>query len=549
MPEKIVHWADQIANEVKERVENDEVLKKTARKLGYIVLDEKTPSGVIHIGSGRGWVIHDAIAKAMRDAGMKGRFILSSDDIDPMDKLPAYLDKKFQKYMGMPFRNIPSPVEGYDSYADYYFMQCVEKFEEWGINAEIESTGKLYESGKFNAEIKEILDNSERVKTIFERIYGKPYDKLPFNAICEKCGRIGTTLASKWDRKNEVVSYKCEENAVEWAKGCGHEGDISPYNGNGKLPWKVEWAAKWRSLGVVCELGGKDHFTKKGSREVSVAISNEVLDYPPPYPSTRSSIGQGYEFFTISGKKMSTSKGQGVGFAEISNILPPRILRYLLVRTRIHAVVDFDPYRANDLILLFDRFDATERIYFGKEKLENETDLENQKRIYELSHIKELPEKMPVQIPLSLAGMVIQVGFNEEGAIKILQDTGHLPKDLSGIDQHYVMERLHDARNWIEHFATDDYKFILQKELPAGLKLSEDVKSALGEIPKLLKESKDEKELHNKFYELCQEHNIEVKDFFKGAYNILLNRDKGPRLAAFLMAVGHRRVSELFGKI
>src|SRR3989344_3709600 len=126
MPEKIVHWADQIANEVKERVENDEVLKKTARKLGYIVLDEKTPSGVIHIGSGRGWVIHDAIAKAMRDAGMKGRFILSSDDIDPMDKLPAYLDKKFQKYMGMPFRNIPSPVEVYDSYADYYFMQCVE---------------------------------------------------------------------------------------------------------------------------------------------------------------------------------------------------------------------------------------------------------------------------------------------------------------------------------------------------------------------------------------------------------------------------------------
>ncbi|MBI4440079.1 lysine--tRNA ligase [Candidatus Woesearchaeota archaeon] len=548
MPEKVVHWADQIAHEVKNRVEADDALKSIVKKHGYIVLDEKTPSGIIHIGSGRGWVIHDAIAKAMRDAKMKARFILSSDDIDPMDKLPGYLDRKFEKYMGMPFRSIPSPVEGYDSFADYYFMQCVEKFEEWGIKAEIESTGKMYDSGAFNSAIKTVLDNSHKIRAIFERIYEKPYDKLPFNPICENCGKIGTTVAANWDSGNEVLSYRCEKDLVEWAQGCNHEGKISPYNGNGKLPWKVEWAAKWISLGVVCEFAGKDHFTKKGSRDVAVAVSNEVFDYMPPYPSSKTSIGQGYEFFTISGKKMSTSKGFGAGFAEISSILPPRILRYLLVRTRIHAAVDFDPYRANDLILLFDRFDKTERIYFGEEKIDNETDLESQKRVYQLAHIGELPRKMPMQIPLSLAGMVIQIGLNEEGAIRILQNTGHLPKDLSGPDHYYVMERLHDAKNWIEHFATEEYRFTLRQE-PPEINLPGGLKTALREIPRILRETKDEKELHNKFYVLCEEHKIDIKDFFRASYNILLNRDKGPRLASFLLAVGHEKVSRLFGNI
>ena len=79
-------WADQVADEIIERISKSDLLKSIVKKHGYIVMDEKTPSGTIHIGSGRGWVIHDAIAKALRDKGVKARFILSSDDMDPLDK-------------------------------------------------------------------------------------------------------------------------------------------------------------------------------------------------------------------------------------------------------------------------------------------------------------------------------------------------------------------------------------------------------------------------------------------------------------------------------
>ncbi len=545
MAEENIHWADQIAKEVKERVEKDPVLKKIVEEKGFIVYDEKTPSGTIHIGSGRGWIIHDVIAKAMRDLGLKAKFILSSDDIDPYDKPNKELPKSYDKYLGMPFRNIPSPFEGYKSFADYYFMQVVEKFEEIGIECEIQSTGEQYEKGTFNAAIKKVLDNSDTIKEIFEETYSKEYNKIPFNVICEKCGKIATTKATKWDKENELLTYKCEKNLVDWAEGCGHEGQISPYDGNGKLPWKVEWAAKWPSVGVVCEFAGKDHFTAGGSRTISIAIADQVLDFPPPYPSTREETGKGYEFFNVGGKKMSTSKGKGFGFAEMFNYIPAQIIRYLLVKTRPHAVLDFDPEGRNDMILLYERFDRAERMYFGEETDDNKNEVANQKRIYELAHVGDIPDRMPKQIPFTLAATVIQVGLSEEKAIEILKKTGHVDENIEGMDLHYVLQRLRDAKRWIERFAPEQYKFQVQDKLAEGIEIDDKEKEVLKKVIAELDNELGEEELHNKFWELCQENDVKPKDFFKAAYQVLINKDRGPKLAGFMLSIDKDKVKKL----
>src|SRR3989344_843642 len=179
-------WADQIADEAIKRVESSDLLKKLVKKNGYIVMDEKTPSGTIHIGSGRGWVIHDAITKALKDKGVKAKFILSSDDMDPLDKPSKELGKEDnEKYMGVPFRHIPSPVKGYKSFGDYFFRQCTELFPQFGIEAEIESTGYEYEKGSFNKTIKIALDNADKIQKIYADLYGEEAamaNKLPFNA-------------------------------------------------------------------------------------------------------------------------------------------------------------------------------------------------------------------------------------------------------------------------------------------------------------------------------------------------------------------------------
>ena len=553
-----LHWSDKIAQDIIERVSNSAFLKKIVDKHGVVVYDEKTPSGTIHVGSGRGWVMHDVIAKTLRKNGMKARFVFSSDDIDPYDKPSKELGPTWDKYLGMPFRNIPSPKEGYEHFGEYYFMQCVEKFKELGIEADIESTGAEYEKGTFNTSIKKILDNHEKVQAIYRRLYGDEAggaNKIPFNVICEKCGRIATTIATHWDKKKEVLTYECrpDNSVVKWAIGCGQKGTISPYNGNGKFPWKVEWAAKWPSKNVICEYAGKDHFTQGGSRTCAVAISDEVLDYPPPYPSTRKETGKGYEFFNIGGKKMSTSKGQGIAFAEITTILPAKIVRCLLVRSRPHAVIDFDPYRDNDVIFLFDRYDETERIYFGdKESVKDLTkkEIEKHKRVYELSQTtNDIPKKLPVQIPFSFAAHVIQIGLNESGALTILKKLGHIPTKVSGVDLHYVTERLHDAQRWVEKFASDEYKFQVQApEHVDKIKkdLSDKQRSALKLVAKKLKQKiwKPE-DLHTEFYEICTSIDLDMKEFFNAAYKVIINKNRGPRLAAFLIALGDTAVELL----
>ncbi|MFO7872788.1 MAG: lysine--tRNA ligase [Candidatus Undinarchaeales archaeon] len=542
MTKKSLFWADQIARKVKERAEKDDYLKKTSEEKGFICLDEKTPSGHIHIGSGRGWIIHDTVAKAMRDNGMDAKFILSADDYDPFDKIPSYLEeRKYNKYLGVPFKNIPSPRPGYDNYADYYFKECTEKFEEFGIEAEIQSTGKSYIDGKFNEAIKIALDNADKIQSIYERIYEESVgtEKLPFNPICEECGKLGTTLAYEWDKENEVLKYKCEQDLVDWAEGCGHEGEISPYDGNGKLPWKVEWAAKWFSIGVAYETAGKDHFTRKGSREVSIAIADEVYDITPPYPSTRKNIGRGYEFFTLGGKKMSTSKGVGANFASISEKVPPKMLRYLLVRTRPKAVIDFDPVETNKLLLLYNRYDRTERIYFDEEEDVNEKDKMHESRIYELAHVGKLPKKLPPQVPLGDAAMVIQaVNFDKKKAVERLKGMEAVPEKLDKKDKQYLNERLESAENWIKEFAPEQYKFVIQPEVPPEAKaLSSEQKQALRELADVLEEKEIKKdELESEIFDIAKR-TVGPKKFFQASYKALIGKSHGPRLGPFIMSL------------
>ena len=550
--EESLHWADQIAQEVKKRAEKDEILKSIVKKKGYIVYDEKTPSGKIHIGAGRGWVMHDAITKSLHDLGLKAKFVLSSDDTDPFDKMNNDLPDSYKKYLGMPFRDIPSPVKGYKSFADYYFTECTDKFEEFGIEAELESTGERYVKGDFNKAIKIILDNADKVNDIYKRFYGKAPEKLPFNPVCEKCGKIGTTLAYEWDKEREILRYKCKKDLVKWAEGCNHEGEISPYNGNGKFPWKVEWAAKWPTVGVVCEFAGKDHFTYGGARTIAVAISDEILDYPPPYPSTRKDTGKGYEFFTVGGKKMSTSKGEGIGFAEVTNYAPANILRYLLVATRPYAVIDFDPINTNDLILLYERFDKTERIYYGKLKLDNKHELQKHKRIYELSHIGKIRKSMPLQVPFTVASIMIQAALDEDKAIELLKKTGHILKDVSKEDLGYLRERIKFAKKWVHEFAPEQFRFKVQDKVSdeTRKKLNEKQKRALHLLANALEKREwDENSLYEEFYNICKETDIEPKDFFEAAYLVLIGKEKGPKLASFILTLGKERAIKLFRNI
>ena len=64
-----------------------------------------------------------------------------------------------------------------------------------------------------------------------------------------------------------------------------------------------------------------------------------------------------------------------------------------------------------------------------------------------------------------------------------------------------------------------------------------------------LKEDHDEKQLFEEFYNISKEVDIDTKEFFKAAYNLLINKDRGPKLAPFILTLGEERVVKLLGSI
>ena len=187
-----------------------------------------------------------------------------------------------------------------------------------------------------------------------------PDEWHPLFVICENCGRIGTTIVTGWDSERGVVRYECRADLVTWAAGCGHSGEVSPFGGRAKLPYNVDWAAKWDLFGVTIEPAGKDLSTAGGSRDRSDAIAREVFGNEPP-------LNVPYEFLNIGGRKMSTSKGVGASAAQMAEVVPPEQLRLLFLRPRPNTAIEFAPEGTDAIPRLFDESDRLAAATAGRE--------------------------------------------------------------------------------------------------------------------------------------------------------------------------------------
>ncbi|MEA2004083.1 MAG: lysine--tRNA ligase, partial [archaeon] len=237
------HWADVIADNV------------TAKK--HIIATGITPSGEIHIGNMREVVTADAAYRALCDAGIDAELIYIADTLDPLRKVYPFLSDDYSEHVGKPLSAIPCPCGACANYAEHYLMPFLESLERLDISPTIYRAHELYESGDFVPAIMTALANRDRIAAIIEEVSHRamPVGWSPFNVVCEDCGRITTTTVSGFDENAGTVDYACE---------CGYSGTV-PVKGNGKLTWRVDWASRWRVLGVTIEPFGKDHATRGGS--------------------------------------------------------------------------------------------------------------------------------------------------------------------------------------------------------------------------------------------------------------------------------------------
>lgn len=503
-------WVDEIVADI---------IQKYPKKDSFLINDSMTPSGHAHIGSLRGLIIHDLIRRGLTEKGQKAVFQYGFDDFDPMDGLPIYVDKSFEKYMGMPLNKVPSPDGQSKSFADQYIDEFTTVFNGLGIKPEIYLGSDLYKSGRLNEAIKKVLDNAAEIRKIYKEISGsnKGEGWYPFQVVCPQCGKIGTTIVTDWDGKE--VTYECRESLVEWAKGCGNKGKISPFSGNGKLPYKAEWPAKWAMMNVDIEGEGKDHAAAGGTRNIADEIYRKIFQKKPPYDIP-------YEYILVAGKKMSKSKGSGTTAKDIYDFLPANILRFLFVRTRAKRAIDFTP-EGETIPLLYDEYDRMAQL----SRQEPEADLARSFYYTETDSAKEFPlyllrfSKIAYLLQMPKIN-IFDYAESEKGS------------KLSTIEKEEIQNRLKVAKQWLETFAPENYKFQIKDSLPEpAKKINAKQKEFLAKISAIIKlrPSWAGEDLHQEIHRAKNEMQIAPREAFAAIYLSFLGKDSGPQ-AGWLLA-------------
>lgn len=531
-------WADEIVEKIE---------KAFSGKEKFVIRDEKTPSGRVHIGSLRGVVIHGIIAQALAEKGHQVKYYYELNDADPMDGLPVYLDSaKFLPHMGKPLKDVPSPESpdvppaAQKNYAQYFGDEFVSVIQRLGFTPEIYLSSNLYAEGKYDHWIDIVLEKAEEIRKIYREVSGseKREEWNPVQVVCEKCGRVGTTtvVSSSGERGRKTVEYVCEPNKVKWAVGCGYRGKATPYCGRGKLPWKVEWAAKWQIFPVDIEGAGKDHSVAGGSRDVAERIAREIFDGVVP-------LNIPYEFFTFGGAKMSSSKAIGVSAKEVADTLPEELLRFLMVRNRPERHIDFDP-SGGTMPRLFDFYDEAFEINFGRKASDVAEDV---KRACHFSHIDKTFGKDIFRPRFSRVAFLIQMP-----QLDFLGEIGKLKgAKLTTKEKEEAQRREKYARKWLADYAPDVEKFEVQKIAPELAKsLSQDQKNFLRAIADLLQQKEWGGEaLHAAIHELRKKSPLDAKTAFQAIYIVLLGKISGPQAGWFLEALPKEFVVKRFTEI
>src|SRR3989344_383545 len=527
-------WADRLASELE---------KKEVKK--HVLHGMWTPSGYFHIGNARNeLLIQSLIYRALEDKGVKADFNFLMDDFDDFDKVPDGLGiakEEYEEHFGIPLREVPSP-RGDDSWAEYFEEDIVSTIENFTIKPNFIKIYDEYRKRNYNDAIKIALDNAARINEIWSKIAGAR-EGLPITVICENCGKTATTEALAWN--GSTVRYSCTKER-KYTKGCNHSGEASPFDGKAKLSWRVHWPATWYINKTTFEPAGKDHFTKGGSIDTGRAFAREIFKIEPPL----STVG---EFIQIHGAKISGSVGNVITLGSWIEFAEPELLRFMMISYQPQTAINFD-MDSNKLSLLIDRYETAEKVFFGKEKFDNEKKNIQLKREYFLSQISKAPEKIPLRVPFHMAVMIVGLyGHSREileTSIELLKNTGHLQGKITNKDKERIDDALQRAKNWVEKY-NPEMKLKVNDKVPADTieNLMVSQKKAIKELAIYLFTQRKYEDLYAKLYEIAKLNGLSSQEFFQGCYKVLIDKDAGPRLAHFILLIGQDRSRRIFEQV
>jgi lysyl-tRNA synthetase class 1 len=217
----------------------------------------------------------------------------------------------------------------------------------------------------------------------------------------------------------------------------------------------------------------------------------------------------------------------GSSSREVSDLLPPHILRFLLLHREPHRVIDFVP-DGDTVPIMYDTYDKFAQNYFK----DNTDDFA---RAFFVSHIPtEQKHLEPKTLPrFSQIAFLVQMPHLDTAVeVEKIEE-----KTLTSAEKIELGERSEYAKKWLSLYAPEDYRYEIKKTLPEDAKLfSELQKKALADLAGFV-ESKSElngQDLHTRLHEMKSELEIEPKALFEAIYVSILGKKSGPKAGWFL---------------
>ena len=524
-------WIDKIAHDLisrENKLGRDTKLIRVESGLGA--------SGIPHIGSMGDAVRAYGVTLALQNLGYESELIAYSDDMDGLRKIPSGLPDSLHKEIAKPVSEVSDPFgDCHASYGAHMSSLLLEGLDRVGVRYKFQSGTAAYRNNMLSKQIDTILRNSNRLGIGIQAMIGqdKYNQTLPYFPICQNCHRLYVAKAEKYFPEEMKVAYSCLDTRIgnETIKGCKYVGESNINNGNGKLAWKVEFAARWQAFDIRFEAYGKDIMD---SVKVNDWVSSDILGYSHP-------LHLRYEMFLDKvGKKISKSKG---------NVLTPQMwLEYgtpesllLLLYKRVtgtrHVSID-------DIPSLMDEYDFYEDVFFGNALEENQIKLAKIRGIYEyINHLK--PSSSPSKhVPYRL--LVQQALLFSADAERIDRIYGRLAKYGIAAEKNAIMtNKIRLASNW-----ADDQG--LQNDRRSELDLTQKDKDALRELIQALREFKGKennndspKILQSRIFDISRRNEVGIKEFFTILYRILVGADRGPRIGNYVLDLGIDRTCDL----
>lgn len=501
-------WPFQEAKALAKRLER-------VKKDGPVVFETGYgPSGPPHIGT-FGEVARTTMVRRAFEllTGLETRLVAFSDDMDGMRKVPPQVPNQelLNDYLQKPLTDVPDPWGSHESFAHHNNAKLRAFLDEFGFDYDFMSSTECYRSGKFDETLIRVLERYDAVMEIILPTLGEERraSYSPILPISPTTGRVLYVPMLEIDTAKGEVVFE-DENGEKVRTFVG--------GGAAKLQWKADWAGRWFALGVDYEMSGED-LTE------SVRLSNRVvkaLGGEPP-------AGFNYQLFLDEeGKKISKTKGNGIAIEEWLTYASPQSLSlYMFQNPKAAKKLYFDviPKVADEYWAHLEKYAGQE----GAKALDNP-----------VWHIHEgkPPAVMPPVNFAMLLNLVNATGGAEEDVLR-----GFIKKyrpNASDEEREAAAQMITFAGRYFDSFIKPNKKYRAPTEKE---------RAALEILSAKLKEAGDgdsEDAYQTAVFDAGKAQSFEnIRDWFKGLYEVVFGQEQGPRMGPFIKIYGAEATATL----